>query len=188
MKLLNKQNTFKLRNLINNMTDKLVKEIVKGVVEDTPKGVVKPTEDLKKARKEITKETLTAIKLILKKGKLYDTIFPTDVTVSLNKTTDVEIDFHSDFRIMPKIREFKIKDQGNFDINNPERSIDEFGEKINNNSVIFERILHEKIILKPTFAVDTGILLINMALSNPEANIDKGKIKEKLNNFIKELK
>lgn len=120
--------------------------------------------------------------------KDYDIIYPMDATGNICKTGEIELVFHSDFK--PSLS--KAIQPLNEDDSLVSPDIGDFfyitGEKIISDSPVIERRVHEKLILKPFFAVDLAMLLIDLASSTSLNSLDKEAIVKKLQELTKKLK
>jgi len=145
---------------------------------------VAPSDGEKRAVADI--KDITEVKIIYKKDEDYAIVYPTDATGSLTKVGDIELDFHSDLSPIPKIGKFLPTTQGIFGTS-PTEVLYETDEKKESGKVILDRHMHEKIVFSPSFAIDTAVLLIDLALSSPNINLDKETIKTKLNEFVSKL-
>lgn len=127
------------------------------------------------------------VKIIYNYDKNYSTIHPTDAIGNICKTGDVELNLSSDFKptlskaIQPLNKDGQLVsfDDGDF--------FDKTGELITGNLPAIERIVHGKLILRPLFAIDMGILLIDLVLGSLTMDVDKKQIKEKFESFLKKL-
>jgi len=68
------------------------------------------------------------------------------------------------------------------------KSIGENGETISSKEFIpIDKIIHNRIIFKPFLAIDTAMLLVDMAITSPTIEADKESIIEKLKETIEKL-
>lgn len=119
------------------------------------------------------------IQLIYKYDPAYRVIFPTDAYGGMNPKGKLVMNLFTDMFSIPIREEHKL--DKNMQINRKIPAVqyfEEYGEESKNQSINYDRMLQETLIISPDDAINIGLFMIETIIKDPNSEYDLEKLEK----------